>query len=143
MKSDRRNTTDRRREIILWPNDRRVRPDRRLNNISVEWIPFNEVSSHPITRDAFRSSRKGDKNVEQLRVKDRREKEPSNQTPCDRERSPRKSFGINIFNRKQNADVEQRTTAERRVNNIKLPYDRRVRPDRRLNNISVELITFE
>ena len=143
MKSDRRKTTDRRREIISWPKDRRVRPDRRLNNISVEWIPFNEVSSHPVTRDAFCSAHKKGKNIEHLHGKDRREKESSKQSQCDKERSPINFSRINIFKRTQGSDVEQRKIHDRRTKNIELPYDRRVRPDRRLNNISVELITFE
>jgi len=28
-------------------------PDRRLNSISVEWIPMGVVHSHPLTRRAF------------------------------------------------------------------------------------------
>ena len=143
MKSDRRKTTDRRRGIISWPKDRRVRPDRRLNNISAEWIPFNEVNSHPVTRDAFCNARKEGKNMVHSRGKDRREKEPSKQARCDKERSPIIFSRINIFKRTQRSDVEQRTTHDRRTKNIKLPYDRRMRPDRRLNNISVDWITFE
>jgi hypothetical protein len=143
MKSDRRKTTDRRIEIITWPNDRRVRPDRRLNNISVEWIPFNEVYSHPITRDAFCSLRIESKNAKHFRGKDRREREFLRQTRSNKERSPTHSPGINIFKRTQRSDVEQRTIADRRTQNTKPTYDRRVRPDRRLNNISVDWITFE
>jgi hypothetical protein len=114
-----------------------------LNNISVEWIPFNEVYFHPITRDAFCSIRTEGKKAGQLRGKDMREKESSRQTRCDKERSAIKSWGINIFNRNQRADVEQRTITDRRTKNIELSYNRRVRPDRRLNNISLEWITFE
>lgn len=143
MKSDRRKIVDRRRETISWPNDRRVRPDRRLNNISAEWIPFNEVYSHPDTRDAFCSIRREGKNAEPLRGKDWRKKGSSTQTRCDKQRSPIVSLGINIFKRIQKSDIEQRITTDRRTKNIQKPYDRRVRPERRLNNISVEFITFE
>jgi hypothetical protein len=143
MKSNRRRTTDRRRETISWPNGRRVRPDRRLNNISVEWIPFNEVYSHPITRDAFCNIRKEGKQVGPLRERDRRQQAPSRQTQRDKQRSPIKSPGINIFKRTQPADVEQRAIHDRRTKNTKPLYDRRVRPDRRLSNFLVEWITFE
>jgi len=33
--------------------NRRTSPDRRLNNISVEWIPINHIHLHPLTRLAF------------------------------------------------------------------------------------------
>jgi len=129
--SDQRKVTDRRRQALAWPNERRLRPDRRLNSISVEWIPFNEVSVHPITRNAFGNARTMSKKEGQLRGNNTREKEP------------KKSWASNIFKRNQKADVEERTITDRRTKNIKQPFDRRVRPDRRLNNISVELITFE
>ena len=129
--SDQRKVTDRRRQALAWPNERRLRPDRRLNSISVEWIPFNEVSVHPITRNAFANNRTMSKKEGQLRGNNTREKEPT------------KSWASNIFKRNQKADVEERTITDRRTKNIKQPFDRRVRPDRRLNNISVELITFE
>ena len=141
--SDQRKVTDRRRQEFAWPNERRLRPDRRLNSISVEWIPFNEVYFHPITRDAFSSNRTMGKNAGQMRGKDTREKEPSRQARCDKEKSSTRSWSNNIFKRRQRADFEERTITDRRTKNIKQPYDRRVRPDRRLNNISVELITFE
>lgn len=35
---------------------RRVSPDRRLNSISVEWIPFSNVHSHPDARFVFSRS---------------------------------------------------------------------------------------
>ena len=143
MRSDRRKTTDRRREIISWPNERRVRPDRRLNNISVELIPFNEVYSHPITRDAFCNIREEGKPARQLREKDRQQQVSSRQTQCDQKSSPAYYPGINIFKRTQPVDVEQRKTHDRRTKNKKPPHDRRVRPDRRLNNLLVEWITFE
>jgi len=142
-RSDQRKITDRRRQELTWPNERRLRPDRRLNNISVEWIPFNEVYFHPITRDAFCSIRTKSKRAGQLRGKDTREKEPSGQTRCEEQRLPIKSWGINIFKRTQKANIEQRTISDRRTKDIKPPYNRRVRPDRRLNNISHEWITFE
>jgi hypothetical protein len=126
-RSDQRKATDRRKEIISWPTDRRVRPDRRVNNISVEWIPFDEVNSHPITKDAFCSASRKDKTTVQL---------------CDKG-TRLKSHEMNIFRRNQRANVEERTITDRRTKDIKLPYNRRVRPDRRLNNISVEWITFE
>jgi hypothetical protein len=129
--SDQRKVTDRRRQLLAWSNERRLRPDRRLNSISVEWIPFNEVYFHPITRDAFGNTRTMGNKSGQLRGNNTREKEPT------------KSWAINIFKRNQKADVEERTITDRRTKNIKQPFNRRVRPDRRLNNISVELITFE
>ena len=129
--SDQRKVTDRRRQALAWPNERRLRPDRRLNSISVEWIPFNEVSVHPITRNAFANTCTMSKKEGQLRGSNTREKEPT------------KSWASNIFKRTQKADIEERTITDRRTKNIKQPFDRRVRPDRRLNNISVELITFE
>jgi len=33
--------------------NRRTSPDRRINNILVEWIPLNHVHVHPHTRSAF------------------------------------------------------------------------------------------
>ncbi len=56
---DRRKKTDRRncgKERDR--NDkcnRRMSPDRRLNNIRVEWIPFNRIHLHPKTRSVFSS----------------------------------------------------------------------------------------
>jgi hypothetical protein len=140
---DLRRIADRRRQALEWSNERRFRPDRRLNNISVEWIPFNEVNTHPSTRGAFGSvNRKGKKAV-QLREKDTGQKEPSRQTRCEKERAQIKSWGFNIFKRTQRADVEERTITDRRTKNIKQPFNRRVRADRRLNNISLEWITLE
>jgi len=54
---DQRKITDRRTQKQILPYDHRVRPDRRLNNISVEWIPFSEVILHPILCDALSSYR--------------------------------------------------------------------------------------
>jgi hypothetical protein len=47
---DKRKVTDRRIQIHSMPYNRRVRPDRRLNNISVEWIPLAEDKLHPAMR---------------------------------------------------------------------------------------------
>lgn len=33
--------------------NRRVSPDRRLNNISAVWIPIHDISLHPLTRNVF------------------------------------------------------------------------------------------
>ena len=33
--------------------NRRFTPDRRLNNIAVEWIPFSHVHLHPVARLVF------------------------------------------------------------------------------------------
>jgi hypothetical protein len=53
----RRKITDRRTQEQKLPYDHRVRPDRRLNNISVEWIPISEVTLHPALRESLRSNR--------------------------------------------------------------------------------------
>ena len=53
--ADRRKGTDRRTQDLKLPYDRRVRPDRRLNNISTEWIPIDEVTLRPTIREAFSS----------------------------------------------------------------------------------------
>lgn len=53
--SERRNNQDRRR-IEMKRRDkcnRRISPDRRLNSISAVWIPINNISLHPLTRDVF------------------------------------------------------------------------------------------
>lgn len=141
MNSDRRKLNDRRREIIARSKERRFRPDRRLNNIAVEWILFNEIHNHPTTRDAFCSFRRNKNKAVNLHKKDTGQKDPPRQTRSGQEQI--KSWGLNIFKRTQEADVEQRSMTDRRTKNIKQPFDRRVRPDRRLNNISLEWITFE
>jgi hypothetical protein len=54
--NERRKNQDRRR-IEMKRDDkrnRRVSPDRRLNSISAVWIPFNNISLHPLVRNAFR-----------------------------------------------------------------------------------------
>jgi hypothetical protein len=57
---ERRKVTDRRsnelqRELAVADN-RRQRPDRRLNGISMEWIPIEEVSILPVKRIVFSRS---------------------------------------------------------------------------------------
>jgi hypothetical protein len=54
---DRRKGTDRRTQNLKLSYDRRVKPDRRLNNISAEWIPIDEVALQPTLREAFSSQR--------------------------------------------------------------------------------------
>jgi hypothetical protein len=55
--TERRNRSDRRRNEGLRGErsgyQRRVSPDRRLNNISVEWIPFSHIHVHPVARFVF------------------------------------------------------------------------------------------
>jgi len=50
---DRRKSTDRRsfntKQEQACSNNRRRFPDRRLNNISAEWVPLNQVHNHPAT----------------------------------------------------------------------------------------------
>jgi hypothetical protein len=36
------------------PRNRRIRPCRRLDNISAEWIPMNTISRHPVIFNMFR-----------------------------------------------------------------------------------------
>lgn len=45
--ADRRKIADRRTQEKKLTYDLRVRPARRLNNISVEWIPISEINLHP------------------------------------------------------------------------------------------------
>jgi hypothetical protein len=54
---ERRKTSDRRnndleQELLLTCN-RRIQPDRRLNNISAEWISMTETSHQPVARLVF------------------------------------------------------------------------------------------
>ena len=58
---DRRKVADRRVQEKALPYNRRVTPDRRLNNISVEWVPISEVNMHPDLREALSSHRKNKK----------------------------------------------------------------------------------
>jgi len=50
---DRRKVSDRRsyntKQEQAFPNNRRRFPDRRLNNISAEWVPLKQVRDHPAT----------------------------------------------------------------------------------------------
>ena len=116
---DQRNTTDRRIHEQKWRHDRRVRPDRRLNNISVEWIPFSEVASHPTIREALSCRKKKNQ------AKGTPRKEPLLTGPFENQWSP---------------IVDRRKATDRRTQQKELHYNRRMKPDRRLNNISVEWI---
>jgi hypothetical protein len=55
--TDRREKTDRRTndhtQDQLFKCNRRIRPDRRLNNIALEWIPMEHIMLHPSTRLVF------------------------------------------------------------------------------------------
>jgi hypothetical protein len=53
---DRRFITDRRINSQPFNSNRRFRPDRRLNNLLVEWIPSNEVVLHPHLFKAYMRS---------------------------------------------------------------------------------------
>ena len=117
--SDLRKVTERRTREQKWRHDRRVRPDRRLNNISVEWIPFSAVTSNPSIREAL-SCRKN-----------------KNQAKC----TPRRERSLMcIFSNKLAGTVDMRKITDRRTQQQMRPYNRRVHPDRRLSNISVEWI---
>jgi len=54
---ERRRSNDRRAYRIARDkspgNNRRRHPDRRLNNIMVEWIPMGLVHTHPVTSGMF------------------------------------------------------------------------------------------
>ncbi len=54
---DRRKTAERRANDqqlgAQFKYDKRSRPDRRLNNIRVEWIPISHIKIHPATRLIF------------------------------------------------------------------------------------------
>jgi hypothetical protein len=116
-----RKVTERRTREQKWRHDRRVRPDRRLNNISVERIPFSEISFNPAIREALcrgdnRNQAKG---------------------------TPRNEYSLVCkFKNKPAADIDLRKVTERRTQQQMCPYNRRVHPDRRLSNISVEWITY-
>jgi hypothetical protein len=61
---DRRKKTDRRfsgkEQDRVDRCNRRMSPDRRLNNIQVEWIPLNHIHLHPKTCAVFsRTKRSG------------------------------------------------------------------------------------
>lgn len=51
LKTERRNSDT---ELYCsLKRNRRIRPDRRLNNIKVEWIPIRHINIHPATRLVF------------------------------------------------------------------------------------------
>jgi hypothetical protein len=117
---DRRKATERRTREQKWRHDRRVRPDRRLNNISAEWIPLSEVPSRPSIRDSlYRPKNNNHQSSKPPKC------EPLLAGPFENQWSP-------IANRRNVTD--RRTRQEVRT------YTRRVQPDRRLNNIFVEWI---
>jgi len=117
---DLRKVTERRTREQKWRHDRRVRPDRRLNNISVERIPFGEVTLNPAVRES--PPRGNNRNQEY--------------------RTPRIEHSLVCnFKNKSGPDVDLRKVTERRTQQQWQSYNRRVHPDRRLNNISVEWIT--
>ncbi|MCG6900135.1 MAG: hypothetical protein LJE75_09050 [Gammaproteobacteria bacterium] len=55
--NDRRKTAERRGNNLQqdrrYKCNQRVQPDRRLNNIKVEWIAINHINIHPATRLVF------------------------------------------------------------------------------------------
>lgn len=116
---DQRKVTDRRIREQKWRHDRRVRPDRRINNISVEWIPFSEVSLRPAIRDSL------------CRTKNRNQ--PSGTTRCE-------PLSTGPFENQWSPIADRRNVTDRRYRQQARPYNRRVQPDRRLNNIFVEWI---
>ena len=119
--ADPRKVTDRRTKEQKRRYDCRVRPDRRLNNISVEWIPFSEVTSHPTIREA---------------LSNRRNKKKATGT------QRKEQSAVAIYKNKLNVLVDVRKVTERRTQEKKLSYDRRVQPDRRLSNIVVKWIPY-
>lgn len=58
---ERRHSNDRRAYLLAGDksrgNNRRRHPDRRLNNIMVEWIPMGLVHTHPVTKHVFEQAR--------------------------------------------------------------------------------------
>lgn len=118
--ADLRSATERRTREQKWRHDRRVRPDRRLNNISLERIPFREFTLNPTTRKAACC----------INSKNQVKATPRNEQSL-----------VCIFKNKSGPGVDLRKVAERRAQQQLRPFNRRVHPDRRLNNISVEWIT--
>jgi hypothetical protein len=116
---DLRKTTERRTREQKWRHDRRVRPDRRINNISVEWIPFSEVILRPAIRASFCRHKNTNQSSQNPRC------EPLLAGPFENQWSPL---------------VDRRNVTDRRTRKEERPYNRRVQPDRRLNNIFVEWI---
>jgi hypothetical protein len=119
--TDRRKIAERRAREQKRPYNLRMRPDRRLNNISVEWIPFSEIAMRPTIRESL-----------------------SNHRSTNQATLTHINFQsvVNIFKNKFNASGDLRKGGDRRIYEQKPPYDRRVRPDRRLNNILVEWIPY-
>ena len=115
--SDRRKVADRRSHNQTRPYNRRMRPDRRLNNILVEWIPFGEIALQPAVRESLTRHRS------------------TKRLPAVCKNYP---SVVNIFTNTFDRTKDLRKVDDRRVREHKLPYDRRMRPDRRLNNIVVE-----
>jgi hypothetical protein len=120
--ADRRKIADRRTREEQWRHDRRVCPDRRLSNISVELIPFSEVALRPDIRDSLCIRKKSNQSRGTKRC------EPLSTGPFENQWSP---------------PVDRRIVTDRRVRQEKHPYNRRVRPDRRLNNIFMEWIPYK
>jgi hypothetical protein len=117
LNADRRNVAERRIREQKRPNNLRVRPDRRLNNIMVEWIPCGEIAWHPAVRESLVSQRKKKRMALQRNTY---------------------QAVLNIFKNKYVNTRDLRSVGDRRVHEQKLSFDRRVRPDRRLGNILVE-----
>jgi hypothetical protein len=51
--TDRRITFSGKDKSEAYTCNRRIRPDRRLNSISLEWIPIENIKLHPVTRLVF------------------------------------------------------------------------------------------
>ena len=58
MMNDKRKDTDRRAHDLLQDQERlcnrRIRPCRRLDSITAEWIPMNTINRHPVIWNMFR-----------------------------------------------------------------------------------------
>ena len=118
---DLRKVTERRTLEQKWRHDRRVRPDRRLNNISMQRIHFSEATFKLLTRKVSCCG---------INMK------LAQGTPRNEQSV------VCIFKNKSGPKVELRKVAERRAQQQVRPFNRRVHPDRRLNNISVEWIRY-
>jgi len=119
---EQRKVTERRTRQQKWRHDRRARPDRRLNNISVEWISFNEISLRPAIRESL--SRPGHRD------------QPGKIPKCE-------PLLAGPFENQWSPLVDRRTITDRRIRQDNRSCSRRVQPDRRLNNIFVEWIPSE
>ena len=118
--ADLREGSERRTREQKWRHDRRVQPDRRLNNISVETISFRKFTANPAIRKATCGG--NDNN--------------------HAKGTPRNEHSlVCIFKNTSGPGADLRKVAERRAQQQLRPFNRRVHPDRRLNNISVEWIT--